>query len=109
MSTKLEKYGLQDEQHFFILKLFAMNPNINKAILYNARDTGDFEMAANVEIAISGTKISETMIKDLLRAIKIDGPEALWFDIVNYDEIDDDLMRDFIDDNGIIIYEKETT
>ena len=104
MSSKLEKFGLKSGDSDFFYKLLSEIDSVEKAIMYSLRSTGDFEMAANIEIAISGKKINEFVMQQIIDSIKTKGPTTVWFDIVNFDDINDEIIKEYIDDNGIIIY-----
>jgi|GEM_PF-3177446 hypothetical protein len=106
MNQKPEKYGLRKEDTEFIRKICASHPEIEKAILYVLRDTGEFSLTSDLEIALCGAKISAKVLGKVMNAIKNESTTHCWFDIVHYEGLETQDLRDFIDDNGIILFQK---
>jgi hypothetical protein len=109
MNYKTEKYGLRKEDTEFIKKLCSAHPEIEKAILYILRQTGEFALASDLEIALCGKNITKKTTDQVMDVIKNDGTNKVWFDIVHYEGLENQELRDYIDDNGIILYQKNAT
>ena len=109
MNHKTGKYGLRKEDAEFIKKICSSHPEIEKAILYVMRDTGEFALTADLEIALCGKNITPKNIQDVMNVIKKEGMNQVWFDICHYEGLENQDLRDFIDDNGIILYQKNST
>lgn len=108
MNHKPEKYGLRKEDTKFIQKICASHSEIEKAILYVLRETGDFALASDLEIALCGQQINKNIIKEIMAVIKKEGTSKVWFDIVHYEALEQN-EKDIIDDNGIILYQKNVS
>ena len=104
MSYKLNKYGLRQKDMDYMLNLFKKTPEIEKVILFGSRATGEFELASDVDIAIYGKKLKQQTVNHIHYLLEEESPTPLWFDAVNYNTINNLLLKTEIDKNGVLIY-----
>jgi len=95
------------------LKLFediknsiSKNPKINKVVIFGSRARGDYKKTSDIDICIYGKDIKNIDINLLEDSIKeIDTP--LDFDIVYFDKISKEALKNNIEKDGILIYAKK--
>ncbi|MBI3502608.1 MAG: nucleotidyltransferase domain-containing protein [Bacteroidetes bacterium] len=99
-------YGLREKDMQYIQRLFAEIPEIEKVIIYGSRATGNFEKGSDVDLAIVGKKVTHQNIAHLHFMFENESPALLWFDVLHYDTLDNKKLKEQIDRQGKIIYER---
>lgn len=83
------------------IKALAKKYNMDKVILFGSRARGDFKRASDIDLAVSGG--------DFVR-FALDVDEETWtlleYDVVNLDRHISPDLRDSIEREGIVLYEK---
>jgi len=102
-------FGLRDKDMHYMHDLFIAFPAIDKVILYGSRARGNFRKGSDVDLAIVGANISFTDISRIHFLLENEGPTPLWFDVLHYDTLKNERLKHFIDQEGIVIYEKGRT
>lgn len=97
------KYGFEDSDADNIIAIFRQNPKISKAILFGSRAKGNFRNGSDVDIALFGNNLC---LDDLLEAYgSIENFNFPFkFDLVIYDRIKEEALKEHIDRVGIILY-----
>ena len=83
------------------IRLFAEKHNVQKVILFGSRARGTHTERSDIDIAVVGGDL-DAFYWD----IKENAHSLLMFDIVNMDESTSDDLREEIEKDGIMIYEK---
>lgn len=83
------------------IRLFAEKHNVQKVILFGSRARGTHTERSDIDIAVVGGDF-DAFFWD----IKENTHSLLMFDIVNMDESTSDDLREEIEKDGIMIYEK---
>lgn len=96
----LDKSGIK-ENVIAELKVVAMEHSLDKIILFGSRARGDFKERSDIDIAVSGGDIAAFMLD-----VEEDVNTLLFFDIVNLDGPVENELRDSINKEGVLIYEK---
>lgn len=99
-------FGLIERDISYIKKALKNFKEIEKAIVFGSRAMGNYKKGSDVDIAIIGKEItSETIFKldDYLNEVY---PLPYFFDIIHYDLIINDKLKEHIDTEGKIIYIK---
>ena len=83
------------------IRLFAEKHNVQKVILFGSRARGTHTERSDIDIAVVGGDFDAFFwdIKEYTHSL-------LMFDIVNMDESTSDDLREEIEKDGIMIYEK---
>ena len=97
--------GLSDFDLQIILKALERFPNIERALLFGSRAKGNFQPGSDVDIALIGKELGNaaTCIGGTLND---QSPLPYYFDILWYDQITRQDLRDHIDRVGIPIYQR---
>lgn len=99
-------YGLIDRDLYYIQKAFEELSEVEKAILFGSRALGNYKNGSDVDLAVVGEKVShKTMVKlnDSLNEVY---PLPYMFDLVHYDTISNENLKNHIDDYGKELYRK---
>ena len=83
------------------IKEYARKNGLNKVVLFGSRARGDHKEKSDIDLAVSGGNVSAF-------AIDVDEKTStlLKFDIVNLDASVQEELRESIEEEGIVIYEK---
>lgn len=102
--TCLEKSGLSKATITKIQNVFAQYLEIEKALLYGSRATGNFRSGSDIDLVLVGPKLQtsdllkiENQLDDLLLPYKID--------LSIFHQIENDDLVEHINRVGIIFYE----
>ncbi|MEW6235169.1 MAG: nucleotidyltransferase domain-containing protein [Candidatus Omnitrophota bacterium] len=101
------KYGLSNEQLETIRSFLAKESAIEEAVLFGSRATGIFKEASDIDIAIKGESFDIFMAASLKSKLEEETHIPYFFDIVAYQSIKSEDLKQHIRDNGIVICRKE--
>ncbi len=97
------KYGLPETDLKRIITLLQQNPKIKKITLFGSRAKGNFKEGSDIDIALIGNNL---LLNDILDATieleKLNLPFR--FDLIIYDRIKEEALKEHIDRVGIILY-----
>lgn len=97
-------YGLLPGELEIILAVLKKYPNIAEAMLFGSRAMGRQKKGSDVDIAIKGENIHTTQISYELNS---ESPLPYYFDILDYNSLESEQLKDHIDRVGIVIYTKQ--
>lgn len=80
---------------------FARKYNVKKVVLFGARARGDFKEKSDIDLAVQGGDFIRFMLD-----VNEETSTLLSFDIINLDEKIQDELRESIEKEGKIVYEK---
>ena len=98
------EYGLRDKDMQYMFQLFAQVPAIEKVILYGSRARGDYEKGSDVDLAVVGKEVRYTDIAHIHDVLETESPTLLWFDVLHYDSLKNEKLKQQIDLSGKTIY-----
>ena len=98
--SKILKVGLSSNDLERIIRIIKKCPKIKDAILFGSRAKGTFSNGSDIDIALKGKDILLNDILDL--SIELDELYLPYkFDLVIYDRIKEDALKDHINTIGI--------
>ncbi|MCD4831558.1 MAG: nucleotidyltransferase domain-containing protein [Anaerohalosphaeraceae bacterium] len=98
-------YGLEQNDIDSILRVLAEFEQIESAVIFGSRAKGNNKEASDVDIAVKGKEITDkTIIR--LRASLEDLPLPYFFDVIDYDKIENRNLIEHIDRVGKAIYKQ---
>ncbi len=77
---------------------------INRVILFGSRAKGIHQRGSDVDLSISGKGITHSTVLRLSESLNEERPLPYFFDIVNYDSLGDEPLRQHIDRVGILLF-----
>jgi predicted nucleotidyltransferase len=94
--------GLSDSQLSLIKGVFAQYENIEKAIVFGSRAKGNFKQHSDIDLALFGdlNSLNAEGVKLALEEL----PLIYKFDVLAYNELKNQALREHIDRVGVEIY-----
>ncbi|NQT59206.1 MAG: nucleotidyltransferase domain-containing protein [Bacteroidetes bacterium] len=99
------KYGLQEDVIETIISVFSKYPKIRKAVLYGSRALGTDKPGSDIDLTLIGETITLTEITEMLVSLD-ELPLPYKFDLSYYAAIQNNQLRNHIDNFGVVIYER---
>lgn len=99
--------GLEKDDLQYIITNIEKFEEIKKAKVFGSRAKGNYKVGSDIDIAIYGEKITFTIVSKLHSILEDQGPLPYLIDIVNYEELLNERLKEHIDRVGILIYEKD--
>jgi len=101
MNSGLSKADLQ-----IILDVFKKYPEVETAILYGSRAMGNFKNGSDIDIALKGTNLKQETCSNIHFELEEETLLPYFFDITNYNLIENIKLREHIDRVGKVLYSK---
>lgn len=100
----MDKFGLPDKTIEAINNLFASFKEIDKVKIFGSRARGDFKRGSDIDLALFG-EINEKLLRHITSELD-ELPTPYKFDVVNYNDIENTTLRQNIDNDGKIFFQK---
>ncbi len=98
-----KSFGLTDGQVAEIVKIISANLGVKEAVIFGSRAKGVFREGSDIDIALKGAQLCLTDLLGLMN--DFDTSSILnQVDLVIYERIDNDYLRNHIDRLGKVIY-----
>jgi predicted nucleotidyltransferase len=81
-------------------------PEIEKVVVFGSRAKGTFRPGSDVDLALWGRSLDHDALLELGVRLNQEGFLPYHFDLVEYQTIENQALRDHIDRRGIVIFEK---
>ncbi|MEN8446269.1 MAG: nucleotidyltransferase domain-containing protein [Cyanobacteria bacterium J06555_13] len=79
-------------------------PEINEVILFGSRAKGTHQQGSDVDLSIKGKGITHATILRLSESLNEERPLPYFFDVVDYNSLGDEPLREHIDRVGIVLF-----
>jgi len=99
--------GLSDKQVVEIKNILQQYKEIDKAVLFGSRAKGNYKKASDVDIAIMGKKADFSLAAKIKSHFEDDSYLPYFFDIISYNTIESDELKQHIRVYGKIIFEND--
>ena len=99
-------YGLSASQLNEIIQFITTYPDVEEAVLFGSRTLGTYKPASDVDIALKGEAVTASLAARLKFDIEEDTYLPYFFDFVAYSTITHPVLREHIDNKGILIYKR---
>jgi predicted nucleotidyltransferase len=106
ITIELNEYGLRKKDIDFMINLFRQHPEIETVVLYGSRAYGNHQLGSDVDIALTGKDITPQIVNKVHYVLEEESPTPLWFDVLHYDRIKNEKLKEEIDSFGKVIYKK---
>ncbi len=100
------KYGLSEEQFNQIVEFISRYSAVEEAVLFGSRAIDTFKEASDVDIALKGEGVDESLAAKLKFDLEEDTYLPFFFDCIAYPTITNDALRQHINKKGIVIYRR---
>lgn len=99
-------YGLSEKELEYIRKYLSNFQEIEKAILFGSRAKGNFKKGSDIDIALIGNKVTLDTITSVNFYLNEESPMVYYFDVLSYETIDVQELKEHIDRVGVEIYSR---
>ena len=99
-------FGIYDKSYTLILESFTQFPEIEKAVIFGSRAMGNHKKGSDIDIAISGENIDFNTTSRLHGKLNEDLPIPYFIDVVDYNSITLEELKNHINNNGKTIYQR---
>ena len=106
VETYSSKFGLTEKQFRLIENTIILFNGIRKVVIFGSRATGKHRPSSDIDLAVFGNHLNSTNINRLASELE-DLPLPFMFDVVNYDSISNKSLKDKIDSQGKLFFEKQ--
>ncbi|WP_234028511.1 nucleotidyltransferase domain-containing protein [Lentibacillus sp. Marseille-P4043] len=100
-------FGLLDRDIDFIVKALKHFEEIDQAIIFGSRAIGNYKKGSDVDMAITGKKVTGKTISDLNILLNEDYPLPYFFDLLDYKTVGSEKLKVHIDTVGIEVYSRK--
>ena len=102
-----ENTGLLNSDINSLRRAFRKFPEIEKVVLFGSRAMGNFKKGSDIDIAISGCRITPRTATKLSAKLNEDMPLPYFIEVINYQSLTNAELKQHIDQFGKEIYNRE--
>lgn len=99
--------GLEQKDIDEILNIAAQFSEIEKVIVFGSRAKGNHTKGSDIDLAISGENITPATLVKLSERLNSESMLPYFFDILHYENINNNELKDHIDRIGKILFPKK--
>lgn len=100
-----QKYGLSDANGQRVSDVLSRFSEVHEAVLFGSRVKGNYKSGSDIDLAVKGS-VSKDVLSRLLTAFE-ETVLPYFVDVVVYDNIKNEALREHIDRVGVSIYKKQ--
>jgi predicted nucleotidyltransferase len=101
-------YGLKERDLEYIHAALVNWPQVEQAIIFGSRALGNYKKGSDIDLAITGQKVKESMCKKISEQLNEEYPIPFFVEVINYNTINNQALKEHIQNHGIIIYQKSS-
>jgi len=99
-------YGLSAETVQRLYRVFRSYPKIEEAVLFGSRAKGNYKRGSDIDLALKGVELTWADIGDIAEAID-DLLMPYETDLLIYEQVNHDAVKEHIDRVGKVFYRRE--
>lgn len=100
-------FGIYEKSYSLLINAISEYPQIEKAIIFGSRAMGNYKKGSDIDIAIVGSRINYEITAQLNAELNEQLPIPYFIDVVNFNTINNDELKQHILKEGKACYEKE--
>ena len=101
-------YGLRESDLAHIAEAAAQLGEISEVVLFGSRAKGNFQPGSDVDLAIKGAQIEYSTVLCLSDELNEERPLPYFFDVVDYETLENARLREHIDRVGVAIFRRDS-
>ena len=98
------KFGISEKSLNIIIQTLSGHPEIKKAAVFGSRAIGNYKNGSDLDLAIYGSMVTEKTVRNLSVQLNEELPLPYYFDVVHYESLTNEDLRDHIDNSGKSFY-----
>ena len=99
--------GLTEDEIGNIVGYVDSFDEVSRLILFGSRAMGNHKPGSDVDLCVLGNNVSIEVVGKLSYLLNQESDLPYFFDVINYAAIDNDSLRTHINQQGVVIWEKE--
>lgn len=99
-----EVYGLQERDLLHIRAAASEIAEIETLILFGSRAKGNYRQGSDIDLAIMGQNVTYETVLMLSGDLNEERPLPYFFDVIDYNNLGDEPLREQIDRTGIVLF-----
>jgi predicted nucleotidyltransferase len=99
-------YGLRERDLEYIYATLSKWPQVEKAIIFGSRALGNYKKGSDIDLALKGQKVKESICKKIGEQLNEECPIPLFVEVINYNTVKNEALKEHIQNFGIVIYQK---
>ena len=100
----MNNFGISERSFGLLLKTFESYPEIDQVLLFGSRAKGNFRTGSDIDLAVKGKKVGPDLIFKLKSTFNERLPIPYEVDVVGYNNLDLESLKEHIERKGIVIY-----
>ena len=96
----MNSFGISEKSYKLIIKVLMQYPNIEKTIIYGSRAKGNFRRGSDIDLAITGEKLSPAIALEIAALLNEQEPIPYKLDVIHYESICNSDLKEHIDRVG---------
>ncbi|WP_129409184.1 nucleotidyltransferase family protein [Marinitoga lauensis] len=100
------KFGLNEKELKIIIDFIKQIPEIEEVLIFGSRAMGNYKKGSDVDLAIKGKNLTRDLLLKISYYLNEETFLPYFFDILDYNKIDNQDLKKHIDIYGITIYKK---
>jgi predicted nucleotidyltransferase len=101
-----DRFGLTEVDLASIILTFTTLPQIESVLLFGSRAMGNFKNTSDIDLCLKGFAVDYSTCSKLRSRLE-ELPMPYFFDIVNYNSLQNMELKDHIDEDGKEIYQAQ--
>jgi uncharacterized protein len=101
-------YGIQERDMEYIHAALGKWPEVEKAIIFGSRAMGNHKKGSDIDLAIAGQKVTETICNKISSQLNEEDPIPFFVEVINYKNIKNQALKEHIQNHGVLIYQKSS-
>ncbi|MFP4527728.1 MAG: nucleotidyltransferase family protein [Candidatus Kapaibacterium sp.] len=93
-------FGIYEKSYHLIVDCIKRYPEVEKAVIFGSRATGDYEKGSDIDIALFGDKITSDIRAAISAMINEVLPIPYFVDVLDYKSIKNEDLKEEIDRTG---------
>lgn len=99
-------YGLKESDLDYIISVLTQHPEIDQAILFGSRAKGTEKIGSDIDLALKGRELTK-VVTTIAGVLNDESPLPYEFDIIDYNSIENQKLKEHIERVGKIIYTRK--
>ncbi|MBW8331636.1 MAG: nucleotidyltransferase domain-containing protein [Prolixibacteraceae bacterium] len=100
----IDLVGLRQKDIEIIVSVIQTHPEVTEACLFGSRAKGNFRTGSDVDLALKGDKLTTEIVSSISYQLNEETTLPYKFDVLNYNSISNNDLKEHIDRIGIRLF-----
>jgi predicted nucleotidyltransferase len=99
-------FGISDKSYTLLINTLIKQPQIEEVIVFGSRAKGNYKKGSDIDLAIKGKNCTPRLALDLRALINEELPIPYMVDVIDYNSLQQQELKEHIDKVGIEFYKQ---